>query len=197
MTIRRGTYLSSRSRDGADRPFRPAAVVRAVLIAVAVVGAAIAAAPDARAQSQQIGPSGLPLPRFASTKSNPVNIRMGPSRDHEISWTFVKSGVPVEITQEFDVWLRIRDSEGAEGWVQKTLLSGRRTALVAPWEKTGTTPVRDAPQSAASIVAQVEPNVLVDIAECNGRWCRISVDSTKGWIEQGRIWGAYPDEVFR
>ncbi len=191
MTIRRGTYLSSRSVGDASSARRLAATLAAL-----VLGLAVSTLP-ASAQSQQVGPSGLPLPRFASTKSNPVNVRMGPSRDHDVAFTFVKSGVPVEITQEFDVWLRIRDSEGAEGWVQKTLLSGRRTALVAPWEKKGTTPMREEPKTEAAIVAEVEPGVLVDVAECNGRWCRIAVSGTKGWIEQGRIWGAYPDEVFR
>ena len=193
MTIRRGTYLSSRSADAARHGRRRVVFGIAASLALAVC---LAPAP-VLAQSQQVGPSGLPLPRFASTKSSPVNVRMGPSRDHEVAWTFVKPGVPVEITQEFDIWLRIRDSEGSEGWVQKTLLSGKRTALVAPWEKTGTTPVRSVGKSDAPLVAEVEPGVLVDVAECNGRWCRIAVAGVKGWIEQGRVWGAYPDEVFR
>lgn len=167
-------------------------------LAAAGLGLALAlAATPAGAQSQQVGPSGLPLPRFASTKSSPVNVRMGPSRDHDVAFTFVKPGVPVEITQEFDIWLRIRDSEGAEGWVQKTLLSGKRTALVTPWEKKGDTPVREAPTSEAALVAQVGPGVLVDVAECNGKWCRIAVSGVKGWLEQDRIWGAYPGEVVR
>lgn len=173
----------------------PVSVLSALVgLAVAVL---LATAGPGAAQSQQVGPSGLPLPRFASTKSAPVNIRQGPSKDHDIAWTFVKAGVPVEITQEFDIWLRIRDSEGQEGWVQKTLLSGRRTALVAPWEKKGTTPMRDKGEAAARIVANVEPGVLVEVAECSGRWCRIAADGIKGWMEQGRIWGAYPEEIFR
>lgn len=193
MTIRRRTYLSSRPGDGARRGPRRAFLGAAVLLAAAL---ALPAAP-AFAQAQQVGPSGLPLPRFASTKSSPVNVRMGPSRDHDIAWTFVRAGVPVEITQEFDIWLRIRDSEGAEGWVQKTLLSGKRTALVAPWEKNGTTAVRAEAGPETPLVAEVEAGVLIDLAECNGRWCRIAVEGVKGWIEQGRVWGAYPGEVFR
>lgn len=170
---------------------RPSVILAALLLAGFALPAPVAA------QSQQIGPSGLPLPRFASIKSSEVNIRQGPSKDHDVAWKFVKAGVPVEITQEFDVWLRIRDSEGQEGWVQKTLLSGKRTALVAPWEKKGTTPLRDKGELGARIVANVEPTVLVDLAECTGRWCRVAVAGVKGWIEQNRIWGAYPDENFR
>ncbi len=165
-------------------------------IAAAVLIASSSLAPPAAAQ-HAVGPSGLPLPRFVSTKSAPVNVRQGPSKDHEIAWTFVKAGVPVEITQEFDVWFHIRDSEGAEGWVQKTLLSGKRTALVTPWEKSGRTPMREKGEAGARIVAEVEPNVLLEVAECTGRWCRVSGGGVKGWIEQGRVWGAYPNEVFR
>ena len=165
--------------------FRPLAFLAAFL----VIAPAVA--------QQAVGPSGLPLPRFVSTKSAPVNIRQGPSKDHEVAWTFVKAGVPVEITQEFDVWFHIRDSEGAEGWVQKTLLSGKRTALVAPWEKTGRTPMREKSETGARVLAEIEPNVLLEVAECTGRWCRVSAGGVKGWIEQGRIWGAYPNEVFR
>jgi SH3-like domain-containing protein len=176
---------------------RLATVARAARRAgLALLAAGLTIAP-AFGQGQQIGPSGLALPRFVSTKSAPVNIRQGPSKDHEVAWTFVKAGVPVEVTQEFDVWFRIRDSEGAEGWVQKTLLSGKRTALVAPWEKKGSTPLRDKPEDGGAVVAQVEPGVLVDLAECNGRWCRVAVEGVKGWIAQGRVWGAYPGEIFR
>ncbi len=43
-------------------------------------------------------------------------------------WVYTRAGLPVEITAEFENWRRIRDSEGAEGWVYHSLLSGRRTA---------------------------------------------------------------------
>ena len=85
--------------------------------------------------------SRLPVPRFVSLKSDRVNLREGPSKDHRTSWVFQRAGLPVEITAEFETWRRIRDSEGAEGWVLHSLLSGRRTALVAPWWKDGALPL--------------------------------------------------------
>ncbi len=168
-----------------------------ILRSALTIGFVLATFAGASAQSPQVGPSGLPLPRFASTKFNEVNVRAGPSRDHEVVWKFMKTGIPVEITQEFDVWLRIRDSEGEEGWVQKTQISGKRGALVAPWEKKGTTPLRDKPDQAARILANLEPGVMMEISECSGQWCRVNAGGHRGWIEQGRIWGAYPNETFR
>lgn len=85
--------------------------------------------------SIQRGPSGLPLPRFVSLKSGRVNVRTGPGINYAVEWLYLKAGLPMEILQEYDNWRRVRDSEGAEGWVNQSLLSGKRTALVAPWQK--------------------------------------------------------------
>ena len=79
--------------------------------------------------------TGLPLPRYASLKTDRVNLREGPSKDHATKWVFQRAGLPVEITAEFETWRKVRDSEGAEGWVLHSLLSGRRTALIGPGKK--------------------------------------------------------------
>ena len=54
---------------------------------------------------------------------------------------FQRAGLPVEIIAEYETWRRIRDSEGTEGWVLHSLLSGRRTALVMPWAKGNQPPI--------------------------------------------------------
>ncbi len=138
--------------------------------------------------------SGLALPRFVSIKSTPVNIRRGPGMDNDIAWRFLKAGIPVEVTQEADIWFRIRDSDGQEGWVQKTLLSGKRTALVSPWDKSAPITLHDRAAGQAT-VAKLEPMVMVDVATCDGHWCKVAVSGTKGWIEQERLWGVYPGET--
>src|ERR1700724_987370 len=109
-------------------------VFHRALLAVAVALCALAAGGSGRAE--QIGSaSGLPIPRYVSLKSDRVNLREGPSKDHRTIWVFQRAGLPVEITAEFETWRKVRDSEGSEGWVLHSLLSGRRTALVAPWKK--------------------------------------------------------------
>ena len=81
------------------------------------------------------GTSGLPVPRFVSLKSDKVNVRAGPNKDHDVAWVYNRAALPVEVTAEFETWRRIRDWEGAEGWVYHSLLSGKRTALVSPQSK--------------------------------------------------------------
>lgn len=148
-----------------------------------------------QAQGTSTGASGLPVPRFVSLKSDRVNVRIGPSREHDIAWTFVTSGLPVEIVGEFENWRRIRDWEGKQGWVFHSLLSGRRTALVTPWEKNDRTPLRARSRSDADIVAELEPFVLTTVSECAGGWCRVNGENYDGWLDQTRLFGVYPDEL--
>lgn len=145
---------------------------------------------------QSVGAStGLQIPRFASLRSDKVNVRQGPSSDHPVVWTFTRAGLPVEITAEFDNWRRIRDSEGSEGWVIQGLLSKRRTALVAPWEK-GKTFDLFASAGGRDVRAKLESGVLVTLKSCDGKWCRIIVSEVDGFIHQDVLWGAYPNDKF-
>ena len=72
--------------------------------------------------------SGLPVPRYVSLKSDHVNVRAGPTKDNDVAWVYTRSGLPVEITAEFENWRRVRDSEGSEGWVYHSLLSALRSS---------------------------------------------------------------------
>lgn len=167
-----------------------------ILLFLSLMAAGVVFGPlQAMAQGTTTGASGLPVPRFVSLKSDRVNVRLGPSREHDVAWTFVQSGLPVEIVQEFENWRRIRDWEGKQGWVFHSLLSGRRTALVTPWEKNNRTPLRIRSKSDATIVAELEPFVLVTVNECGGGWCRVSGEGFDGWLDQTRLFGVYPDEL--
>lgn len=127
----------------ADMRFHwPFALAIAILAALAVAPWSAAQAEDTSLKfgEQRGSVSGLPLPRFVSLKADRVNLREGPSRDHRTTWVFQRAGLPVEVTAEFDVWCRVRDLEGTEGWVLHSLLSGRRTALVAPGRRAKSSP---------------------------------------------------------
>ncbi|MFN3891154.1 MAG: SH3 domain-containing protein [Beijerinckiaceae bacterium] len=138
--------------------------------------------------------SGLPIPRYVSLKSDRVNLREGPSKEHRTAWVFQRAGLPVEIVAEFDNWRRIRDAEGSEGWVLHSLLSGRRTAIVAPWRKGETHDLKDSPAAGAAIVAHLESGVVVSVRRCDQRVCRVTGRGFDGYIAQTLLWGVYSDE---
>lgn len=138
------------------------------------------------------GPSGLPLPRFVSLKADKINVHVGPAKTYDVTWIYTRAGLPVEITAEYENWRRIRDGEGAEGWVYHSLLSGRRMGMVMA--KEDLVPLRGTGDADASIVAKLQVGVLAAVKKCTGSWCRISGDGFDGWIEQQRLWGVYPNE---
>ena len=166
------------------------------LYALGIICAAALAGSAGAQSSDRARGTGLPLPRFVSLKSDDVNVRRGPGQEYDVSFTFVRKGLPVEIVQEFDNWRKIRDSDGDEGWVFHSLLSGERTALVAPWEAGGEFPAHATAETAATVVAYLQPRVIADIESCTGTWCLVSVQGYEGWIEQERLWGVYPSEEF-
>jgi SH3-like domain-containing protein len=171
--------------------------------ALAVAGLAplsvVAPGGAASAQGAAVGPSGLPLPRFVSLKSNRVNLRIGPGINYPVEWLYLKSGVPMVVIQEFDNWRRVRDADGAEGWINQSLLSGRRTAIAAPWQRGHDTELllRAEPDTASRIVAKLEPGVIGTIRTCNGQWCEMEFSGHRGWLSQTQIWGAYPGETYK
>lgn len=170
-----------------------------LIVSAALLGAAFHPLPSAAqgaAQSVTLGPSGLPLPRFVSLKSGRVNSRIGPGVNYSVNWMYLKAGLPMEIVQEYDTWRKVRDAEGSEGWINQSLLSGKRTAIVSPWHrgKDALIPMRVSPDAEARIVAQLEPGVIAQLSTCNGEWCEVESGRVRGWVEQSQLWGAYPGE---
>jgi SH3-like domain-containing protein len=103
----------------------------------------------------------------------------------------VKKGLPVEIVQEFDVWRKIRDSQGSEGWVHQRMVTGARSVIVA-----GAVRILHADADAAApAVARVEPGVVARLLECHASWCRVEAQGIKGWLARAEVWGVYPDEI--
>lgn len=172
-----------------------------ICIAIALGAATVTLLPvSGHAQSTK-GATGLPIPRFVSLKAKRINLRVGPGLDYAVAWLYLKAGLPVEIIAEYDNWRKIRDADGAVGWVNHSLLSGDRAALTAPWMRGKGNDIfvdmrRDANQT-APIVARMQPGVLLKVEECNGVWCKVAADGADGWVSQSEIWGAYPGEAFK
>jgi SH3-like domain-containing protein len=133
----------------------------------------------------------LPLPRFASLRSDKVNVRTGPGSQYPVEWVFQRKALPVEITAEFETWRKVRAQDGTEGWVQQGLLSGRRTAVVIGAVR----PLRQNNDPQAGVVAAVEPGVVATLLSCHADWCRVEVDGQRGWLARSELWGIYPTET--
>jgi SH3-like domain-containing protein len=141
--------------------------------------------------SSAIKRTGLPVPRFASLRSDEVNMRSGPGQRYPVEWVYKRKGMPVEITAEFDTWRRIRDVQGTEGWVHQATLSGKRTVLVVGKDMQ---PIFRKNEPDAAMRGQAEPGVLLRIQKCDEQACKVEADGVKGYIKRTNVWGIYPAE---
>jgi SH3-like domain-containing protein len=164
-----------------------AGMSRSLMIAIAFVSATamLLATPLVA-----IADTGLPLPRFASLRANKVHLRTGPGVRYPVDWIFVQLNMPIEIVAEFENWRKVRDWQGTEGWVHRSMLSGKRTAVI----KGGIQPLRREPASSAALTARVMEKVVARILECEGEWCRVEIGKKRGWMRRTHIWGVHRNE---
>lgn len=142
--------------------------------------------------------TGLPIPRFVSLKANRARMRVGPAFEYAVKWIYQAPGLPLEITEEYGNWRQVRDCDGISGWMHRSLLSSRRTAIVGPWLK-DLTALRTQARTGGTVEAKLEPRVRVRILSCSLSWCAVSLDKDqlKGFIDKPSLWGVYPKEVFQ
>ena len=153
---------------------------------------ALALIPFGGATAQERGTvTNLPLPRFVSLKTNEGNVRRGPSLTHRIDWVFKHKDTPLEITAEHGHWRRVRDRDGAGGWIHYSLLSGVRTVII---EK-DMLEILSGPDESSMVIARLELGVIARLDECIIDWCRLSAEGYKGWTHKNHLWGIAPNEI--
>ncbi|MEL6644396.1 MAG: SH3 domain-containing protein [Pseudomonadota bacterium] len=156
----------------------------AIVISCATTGASVAE--DMRGQV-----TNLPMPRFVSLKAAEGNVRRGPSLSHRIDWVFTKRNMPLEVVGEYGHWRRVRDREGAGGWMHYSLLSGTRTIIVDE----DMLALKSQPDPSSATVAHAEVGVIARLGDCNIDWCRIIAGGQRGWVPKSTLWGVKPDEI--
>ena len=183
-------------------PLRPAGHLVGILFLAA--GAVTAGAqPATELAAASTSAPRIASARYLSLKADHVLLRQGPGAEYPTAWIFRRTGLPVEVIEENEVWRKVRDAGGTEGWVHASLLSGRRTALILPWEVKGgqaqtiSATLREGDRESARPVAQVEAGVLASIITCDKGWCRVSVGNYRGYIEQSKLWGTNPNEEIK
>ena len=137
--------------------------------------------------------TGLDLPRWASLRSDEVNLRVGPGTNFQIAWVYHRRDLPVQIEREYEVWRQVEDQDGVKGWVHQATLTGRRSFVVKDAEQV----LRRAAADDADAVARLKPGVVGRIRACetNAGWCEVQVGDYRGFLRRGVIWGTFPTEA--
>ncbi len=138
--------------------------------------------------------TGLHLPRYASLKSDDVNMRVGPAERYPVIWTYKRRELPVRIEREFDIWRLVEDMDGVKGWVHQATLTGRRTFVITGTEDRT---VRADASVTAGPVAVLKPGVVGRIKACEAgkAWCQVQVGDYRGWLQRSEMWGVDADEA--
>jgi len=127
------------------------------------------------------------VPYWASLRVDQVNLRVGPSESYPVDWVYHRAGLPVKVVRLYQGWRRVRDQDGAEGWIVARLLNPERSAVVVG---KGLAAMRAEGDGGAALRWNLEPGVVGKLGDCDGGWCAFDVGGRKGWVEQKRLWGA-------
>lgn len=134
--------------------------------------------------------SGLPVPRFASLRAGRAYMRAGPGKEYPVIWEFVLPGTPLEVVSEWNVWRKVRDSDGTEGWMDRAMLSTDRTIQITRQ----TRDLRARPDLSSPIVLRAEAGVVMRVTMCADRWCRVEGQGRSGYMLREHGFGVYPNE---
>ncbi|MEO5336698.1 MAG: SH3 domain-containing protein [Magnetospirillum sp. WYHS-4] len=153
----------------------------------------MAAAP--KGESGGDGPSGLPVPRFGSLRADEVNMRTGPGIQYPIEWIYKRQRLPIEVIAEYKTWRRIRDWEGAHGWVHQSMVALQRTVIVTGKMRI----LRAEPDVKGAAVAKLEPGVVGILQECPDAagWCKVDFAGHVGWLRRVDFWGVHASETVK
>ena len=151
--------------------------VRRLLLLLASLGLATLAGSGATAAND--------VPYWASIHAGEARMRTGPGRRYPSTWIYRRVDLPVKVVQRHDDWRRVEDPDGTQGWILRTLLSDRRTAIVR-----SLTTVHAAPSASAHVNWRVEPGVVGRLGDCEAGWCQIDLAQGRvGFLREASVWG--------
>jgi SH3-like domain-containing protein len=131
------------------------------------------------------------LPRFASLRSDEVNLRVGPGENYPIAWVFKRKDMPVEILEQFQNWRRVADWQGDKGWILDRMVTAKRSVIIDGAVRE----LHRQPDAASPVIARAEPGVIAKLLELQGPWCRIEAGGYKGWVQRTEVWGIFAEEI--
>ena len=99
----------------------------------------------------------------------------------------IARGTPVEAVVVLDAWGKVRDAKGELAWLEKRLLSEKRTLLV----KADRAQVRAQPDDTAPMAFEADRDVLLDFLEPGPTgWVKVRHrDGQQGFVKTVQVWG--------
>jgi SH3-like domain-containing protein len=95
--------------------------------------------------------------------------------------------LPVEVISTDGAWVKVRDPFGGLSWIERKLLTEKRTALVTA----AVADVRQRPEEGAPLAFQAQQGVVLELVEAGATgWARVRhADGASGWVRANQLWG--------
>ena len=122
---------------------------------------------------------------FLSLKNNEVNVRVGPSKEYPIKFTYNKKYFPVKILDKSGTWRKIIDFQNNSGWIHISQLSKKKSAINIKNNNI----IYKKSTIFSKPIAKVESGKLLIIKKCKEKWCKINASGYKGWVLKNSLWG--------
>ena len=123
---------------------------------------------------------------FRSVQESAAVLYDAPSRQATPLFVVSRS-YPLEVIVNLEAWVKVRDHAGVLTWVERKVLSEKRTVLVtAPAAE-----VRSRAEDAAPVVFSAAQNVALELVEiAPGGWLRVRhSDGSAGFVRAASVWG--------
>ena len=124
---------------------------------------------------------------FLSLKNNEVNVRVGPSKEYPIKFTYKKKYLPLEVLDKSETWRKIKDFENNSGWIHISQLSKKKSAI----NINNNSLLYKKPTIYSKPIVKLKIGRLVLIKKCKEKWCKITSGGYSGWIFRGSLWGKF------
>lgn len=99
----------------------------------------------------------------------------------------IARGTPVELVVVVEGWIKVRDHKGDLAWIEKKLLSDKRTVIV----RADRAQVRAAGDDKAALAFEAERDVVLELVEpAVAGWARVKHrDGQQGFVKVAQVWG--------
>lgn len=99
----------------------------------------------------------------------------------------IARGTPVEQVVAVEGWVKVRDQKGDLAWIEKRLLSDKRTVIV----RADRAQVRAASDDKAALAFEAERDVVLELVEpAVAGWAKVKHrDGQQGFVKVAQVWG--------
>ena len=122
--------------------------------------------------------------KFLMLKNKKVNVRYGPSFDHQIKYIYKKIYLPVQVIDKKENFRKIIDHKKNTGWIHISQLR-KSKSLITTSQKI----LFKKPTKYSKPLAKLDIGRLLILKKCEENWCNIKTEKFSGWVDKNNIWG--------